>query len=174
MNRHQDQSQNVCQSRNRHTPAPDARSLADEATPRPPAGQTRSRVRHQATLGRPPPRSGLDRTLIWNQRQLLHALPKFKQFYNGHRPHQGVANALPSHPLPAPVTDPDKINLLDIRRRDHHDGVLHESEYAAHLHGRNFRHAQGSDRQKRLHQRPLVIAQLTPCHGPAIPVRHGL
>jgi putative transposase len=28
----------------------------------------------------------LDRTLIWNQRHLLHALREFEQFYNSHRP----------------------------------------------------------------------------------------
>ncbi|MFI0468294.1 integrase core domain-containing protein [Saccharopolyspora sp. 5N102] len=42
----------------------------------------------------------LDRTLIWNQRHLLHALREFEQFYNTHRPHQGIANARPLHPLP--------------------------------------------------------------------------
>ncbi|RZU74968.1 integrase-like protein [Micromonospora kangleipakensis] len=42
----------------------------------------------------------LDRTLIWNQRHLLHALREFEQFYNGHRPHQGIANAGPLRPLP--------------------------------------------------------------------------
>ncbi|WP_344597906.1 integrase core domain-containing protein [Streptomyces violaceusniger] len=42
----------------------------------------------------------LDRTLIWNQRHLLHALREFEQFYNGHRPHQGIANARPLQPLP--------------------------------------------------------------------------
>jgi putative transposase len=31
----------------------------------------------------------LDRTLIWNQHHLLHALREFERFYNGHRPHQG-------------------------------------------------------------------------------------
>jgi putative transposase len=35
----------------------------------------------------------LDRTLIWNQRHLLYALREFEQFYNAHRPHQGIANA---------------------------------------------------------------------------------
>ncbi|GAA2395625.1 hypothetical protein GCM10010404_61530 [Nonomuraea africana] len=30
----------------------------------------------------------LDRTLIWNQRHLLHALREFETFYNGHRPHR--------------------------------------------------------------------------------------
>jgi len=47
----------------------------------------------------------LDRTLIWNQRHLLHALREFERFYNGHRPHQGIANACPLHPLPTPITD---------------------------------------------------------------------
>ncbi len=58
----------------------------------------------------------LDRTLIWNQRHLLHALREFEQFYNSHRPHQGIANARPLHPLPAPTTDPDQIASLDIRK----------------------------------------------------------
>ena len=48
----------------------------------------------------------LDRTLIWNQRHLLHALREFEDFYNSHRPHQGIANARPLYPLPAPVADP--------------------------------------------------------------------
>ena len=47
----------------------------------------------------------LDRTLIWNQRHLLHALREFETFYNEHRPHQGLANAHPLHPLPEPITD---------------------------------------------------------------------
>ena len=51
----------------------------------------------------------LDRTLIWNQRHLLYALHEFEQFYNGHRPHQGIANVRPLQPLPAQITDPDKI-----------------------------------------------------------------
>ncbi|MGI3229953.1 integrase core domain-containing protein [Streptomyces sp. GTA36] len=42
----------------------------------------------------------LDRTLIWNQRHLLHALREFEQFYNAHRPHQGISNACPLHSLP--------------------------------------------------------------------------
>jgi hypothetical protein len=30
----------------------------------------------------------LERTLIWNQRHLLHALREFESFYNENRPHQ--------------------------------------------------------------------------------------
>jgi transposase InsO family protein len=73
----------------------------------------------------------LDRTLLWNQRHLLHALREFEQFYNGHRPHQGIANARPLYPLPAHVADPDKLARLDIRRRDRLGGILHEYEHAA-------------------------------------------
>jgi putative transposase len=73
----------------------------------------------------------LDRTLIWNQRHLLHALREFEQFYNSHRPHQGIANARPMRPLPVPITDPDQIARLDIRRRDRLGGILHEYEHAA-------------------------------------------
>jgi hypothetical protein len=40
----------------------------------------------------------LDRILIWNQRHLLHALREFEQFYNRHRPPQGIANARPLFP----------------------------------------------------------------------------
>ena len=73
----------------------------------------------------------LDRTLIWNQPHLLHALREFEQFYNGHRPHQGIANARPLQPLPAPLAAPDQIASLHIRRRDRLGGVLHEYRHAA-------------------------------------------
>jgi len=45
----------------------------------------------------------LDRTLTWNQAYLLHALREFEQFYNCHRPHQGIANARPLRALPAQI-----------------------------------------------------------------------
>jgi transposase InsO family protein len=73
----------------------------------------------------------LDRTLIWNQRHLLHALREFEQFYNRHRPHQGIANARPLFPLPTPIADPDTMAHLNIRRRDRLGGILHEYEHAA-------------------------------------------
>ncbi|GAA4733924.1 integrase core domain-containing protein [Phytohabitans rumicis] len=73
----------------------------------------------------------LDRTLIWNQQHLLHALREFEAFYNTHRPHQGLANARPLAPLPEPVTDPDRLAHLNIRRRDRLGGVLLEYEHAA-------------------------------------------
>src|SRR5260221_7332200 len=73
----------------------------------------------------------LDRTLIWHQQHLLHALHEFEYFYNDHRPHQGLANARPLCPLPTPLTDPDQIAQLRVRRRDRLGGLLHEHEHAA-------------------------------------------
>ncbi len=73
----------------------------------------------------------LDRTLIWNQAHLLHALREYERHYNAHRPHRGISNARPLHPLPEPITDSDKITHLDIRRRDRLGGIIHEYEHAA-------------------------------------------
>jgi putative transposase len=73
----------------------------------------------------------LDRVLIWNQRHLLHALREFERFYNGHRPHQGIVNARPLHPLPPPITDPDQIAQLNIRRHQRLGGILYEYRHAA-------------------------------------------
>jgi hypothetical protein len=73
----------------------------------------------------------LDRTLIWNQRHLLHALRQFEDFYNGHGPHQGIANARPLYPLPPPITEPDQIARLNIRRHQRLGGILHEYQHAA-------------------------------------------
>ena len=73
----------------------------------------------------------LDRTLIWNQRHLLHALRQYERHYNQHRPHRGINNARPLRPLPPPITDPDTIAHLNLRRRDHLGGLLHEYELAA-------------------------------------------
>ena len=73
----------------------------------------------------------LDRTLIWDQHHLLRALRQFEAFYNHHRPHQGIANARPLRPLPPPITDPDQIAHLDIRRRQRLGGILNEYGHAA-------------------------------------------
>jgi putative transposase len=73
----------------------------------------------------------LDRTLILNQRHLLHALREYETFYNEHRPHQGIANARPLAPLPEPITDPDRLAHLNIHRHDRLGGVLREYDHAA-------------------------------------------
>ena len=73
----------------------------------------------------------LDRTLIWNQAHLLHALREFEQFCNSHRPHQGIANARPLRPLPSPIPEPDAATRLHVHTRDRLGGILHEYQHAA-------------------------------------------
>ncbi|WP_238413266.1 transposase [Saccharothrix deserti] len=73
----------------------------------------------------------LDRTLIWNQRHLLHALREYEQFYNTHQPHQGIVNARPLHPLPQPTTDQAAVTQPSIRRRQRLGGILNEYHRAA-------------------------------------------
>jgi transposase InsO family protein len=73
----------------------------------------------------------LDRTLIWNQRHLMHVLREFEQFYNGHRPHRALSRAAPLRALPEPITAPERVTRLDVRRHDRLGGVLHEYRHAA-------------------------------------------
>ena len=73
----------------------------------------------------------LDRTLLWNQAHLLHALREYERHHNRHRPHRGIANARPLHPLPEPITDRATLTGLHIRRQDRLGGLLHEYDHAA-------------------------------------------
>jgi hypothetical protein len=83
----------------------------------------------------------LDRTLIWNQRHLLHSLREFEHFYNEHRRHRTLRAAAPLRPLPEPITDPERIAHLDVRRGDRLGGTLHEHRHAALPARMNNRHA---------------------------------
>ncbi|MGW0810887.1 integrase core domain-containing protein [Nonomuraea sp. NPDC002799] len=73
----------------------------------------------------------LDRCLLWNERHLRHALREHELFYNRHRAHQALTQAAPLRPVPDPITDPERIIDLNIRRRDRLGGVLHEYSHAA-------------------------------------------
>ncbi|GAA4988076.1 hypothetical protein GCM10023205_68770 [Yinghuangia aomiensis] len=73
----------------------------------------------------------LDRTLIWNQQHLLHALHQFEQHYNGRRPHRTLHQAAPPRAAPEPITDPDELKQLRIRRHDRLGGTIHEYQHAA-------------------------------------------
>lgn len=73
----------------------------------------------------------LDRTLIWSQAHLLHALRQFEIHDNSHRPHRALGQAASPRLVPVPVTEHPRIIHLDIRRRDHLGGILHEYKHAA-------------------------------------------
>jgi putative transposase len=73
----------------------------------------------------------LDRTLIVNPAHLLHALREYEIFYNQHRTHRALDAAAPLRPLPQPITRSERIDRLDILRRDRLGGLLHEYRHAA-------------------------------------------
>ncbi|MER7792898.1 integrase [Streptomyces sp. NPDC097640] len=73
----------------------------------------------------------LDRTLVWNQRHLLHALREYESFSNEHRPHRAMEQAAPCRPLPAPITQQAQLAHLKIDRRDRLGGTLHEYQHAS-------------------------------------------
>ncbi|MGW9030378.1 integrase core domain-containing protein [Streptomyces sp. NPDC055722] len=73
----------------------------------------------------------LDRTLIWNQSHLLHALREFENFYNRQRPHRARGQAAPLRPLPRPINEPAQIRHLEVRRRDRFGRTVHEYQQAA-------------------------------------------
>ncbi|WP_328631337.1 integrase core domain-containing protein [Streptomyces sp. NBC_00356] len=74
----------------------------------------------------------LDRTLIWNERHLRHALRQFELHYNLHRPHQALQQAAPlhAHAVPEPLIR-TQTTRLKVRRRDRLGGILHEYQHAS-------------------------------------------
>ena len=72
----------------------------------------------------------LDRTLIWNQTHLRHALREYERHYDEHRTHRSLAAAAPLRVRPQPL-EPDQIERLTIDRQDRLGGVIHEYRHAA-------------------------------------------
>ncbi|MFF1688341.1 MULTISPECIES: integrase core domain-containing protein [unclassified Streptomyces] len=72
----------------------------------------------------------LDRTLIWNEQHLRHALRAYELHHNEHRTHRSLQTAAPLRPLPQ-LLEPERIASLRIRRHDRLGGVLHEYRHAA-------------------------------------------
>ncbi|MCW2913724.1 MAG: Integrase catalytic region [Actinomycetia bacterium] len=73
----------------------------------------------------------LDHTLVWNHRHLLRVLREFESFHNEHRPHRTLHSAAPLRPLPQPITDPTRIDHLEVHRQDRLDSILHQYTHAA-------------------------------------------
>jgi hypothetical protein len=72
----------------------------------------------------------LDRTLIWNQTQLPHALHEYETFFHQRRPDRTLAGAAPLLPLPEPL-ESDRLVHLDVRRRDRLGDIPREYQHAA-------------------------------------------
>ncbi|MBB5781829.1 IS481 family transposase [Nonomuraea jabiensis] len=73
----------------------------------------------------------LDRCLLWIEHHLRHALREYERFCDRHRAPQALAQAAPLRNVPDPITDPERIAGLNIRRRDRLGGVLNEYSHAA-------------------------------------------
>lgn len=73
----------------------------------------------------------LERTLIWTQKHLMHALREFETFYNGHRAHRTLGQAAPLRPLSEPISLTEQTTHREVRRRDRLGGTLHEYQHAA-------------------------------------------
>ena len=55
----------------------------------------------------------LDRTLIWNQRHLLHTLREFEHFYNEHRPTEpsGLPHPCAHYPNRSPILSGSRTSM---------------------------------------------------------------
>src|SRR6185437_12219046 len=75
---------------------------------------------------------------------LLRALHEFEQFYNSHRPHQGIANARPLRALPSPI--PSRPPSPGSTSTDATASPASSTSISMplNLHGRDFRQAQTS------------------------------
>lgn len=72
----------------------------------------------------------LDRTLIWNETHLRHALLEYERHHNRHRTHRTLAAAAPLRVRPQPL-EPDQIERLTVRRQDRLGEIIHEYRHAA-------------------------------------------
>jgi len=70
----------------------------------------------------------LDRTIIWNRRQLDRLVGDYIRHYNQHRPHQSLDQRPPTPAHDAPEAPPPTITVLRISRCD---GLIHEYRNAA-------------------------------------------
>jgi hypothetical protein len=71
----------------------------------------------------------LDRTLVWNRRQLERIVVDYIDHYNEHRPHR----SLDQHPPTAPDPPPPRPSHADtaVIRSSRCDGLIHEYRNAA-------------------------------------------
>jgi transposase InsO family protein len=78
----------------------------------------------------------LDHLIIVNARHLERILHSYARHYNGHRPHQGIAQEIPGQTSLPPLmaVDPEEtqqVHVRQVRRRDRLGGLIHEYELAA-------------------------------------------
>ncbi|MCP4957894.1 MAG: transposase [Actinomycetia bacterium] len=70
----------------------------------------------------------LDRTIIWNRRQLERLVRDYIDHHNQHRPHQSLGQRPPTPVEEPPDTPPATVAVLQSSRCD---GLIHEYQNAA-------------------------------------------
>jgi transposase InsO family protein len=70
----------------------------------------------------------LDRTIIWNRRQLERLVGDYIEHYNQHRPHQSLGQRPPTPAHDPPEAPPSTVTVL---RTSRCDGLIHEYRNAA-------------------------------------------
>ena len=70
----------------------------------------------------------LDRTIIWNRRQLERLVGDYIEHYNQHRPHQSLGQRPPTPDHGPPEAPPATVTVL---RTSRCDGLIHEYRNAA-------------------------------------------
>ncbi|MFW2383984.1 MAG: integrase core domain-containing protein [Acidimicrobiales bacterium] len=70
----------------------------------------------------------LDRTIVWNRRQLERLVGDYIEHYNKHRPHQSLGQRPPT-PAHGPPEAPPAI--VDVLRTSRCDGLINEYRNAA-------------------------------------------
>jgi hypothetical protein len=99
----------------------------------------------------------LDRTLIWNQAHLLHALGKFEAFCNQHRPHRTLHSAAPCGQTPSRSPNPtDSTGWTSIDLTDS-AGSSTSTHTPLDLPGRNDRHPQPDGHRAMDHRSALKV-----------------
>ena len=75
-------------------------------------------------------REPLDRTIIWNQRQLQRLVIDYIAHYNAHRPHHSLEQRPPRHTTPDDNTTDHPLPLRLVRTT-RCDGLINEYKHAA-------------------------------------------
>jgi len=72
----------------------------------------------------------LDRTIIWNQRQLHRLVTEYVDHYNAHRPHRTLQQQAPAAPPTTRNEEPPR-PTANVIRLPRCDGLVNEYHYAA-------------------------------------------
>ncbi|GAA1913286.1 hypothetical protein GCM10009753_51770 [Streptantibioticus ferralitis] len=117
----------------------------------------------------------LDRTLIWNDRHLRHALRQFELHHNTHRPHQAINQAAPLRAVPEPLNSgslpflPARSGrevLRRLRRRPRRRRCAGPALPAKITEGERLRRTLGRHRPPRMHRPPAHHERAAPTHCP--------